>query len=127
ANGIVSVRINSKFESREEAARELEETEKACRAALGHLIFGADDESLAQVVAGLLKSKNHSVTTAESCTGGLLAKFLTDVPGSSVYFKQGFITYSNEAKQSLLHVPAELLKEHGAVSEPAVKAMAASA
>jgi nicotinamide-nucleotide amidase len=127
ANGIVSVRINSKFESKEEAAKQLSDTESACRAALGDLIFGADEQTLAQVVGELLKAQKKTVTTAESCTGGLLAKYLTDVPGSSGYFKQGFITYSNDAKQSLLHVPAELLQEHGAVSEPVVKAMATSA
>ncbi|HEV8379563.1 MAG TPA: nicotinamide-nucleotide amidohydrolase family protein, partial [Tepidisphaeraceae bacterium] len=95
--------------------------------ALGDLIFGADEQTLAQVVGELLREQKKTVTTAESCTGGLLAKYLTDVPGSSAYFKQGFITYSNDAKQSLLHVPVELLQEHGAVSEPVVKAMAISA
>jgi nicotinamide-nucleotide amidase len=136
ANGIVSLRLNSRFDNREEAQRQLEETENACRAALGDLIFGQEDETLPQVVARLLTnpgsalSTQHSaltVTTAESCTGGLLAKMLTDIPGSSAYYHQGWVTYSNDAKSSLLGVPDELLKEHGAVSEPVVKAMAISA
>jgi PncC family amidohydrolase len=67
------------------------------------------------------------VTTAESCTGGLLSGYITDVPGSSAYFSQGFVTYSNEAKTQMLGVPAELIERHGAVSEEVVAAMAAGA
>jgi nicotinamide-nucleotide amidase len=65
--------------------------------------------------------------TAESCTGGWIAKLLTDMPGSSAWFERGFVTYSNEAKRELLGVPNGLLVEHGAVSEPVVRAMAAGA
>jgi PncC family amidohydrolase len=64
---------------------------------------------------------------AESCTGGLLAKRLTDKAGSSAYFVEGLVTYSNEAKERLLGVPHDLLVEHGAVSEPVARAMAESA
>jgi len=124
ANGIVSVRINSKFESKDEAARQLAETEDACRAALGDLIFGADEQSLQQVVGELLKAQKKTITTAESCTGGLLAKCLTDVPGSSAYFKQGWITYSNEAKLQLLGVA---VGPEGAVSEKTAAMMAMGA
>jgi nicotinamide-nucleotide amidase len=121
ANGIVSVRINSKFDSKDEAEKQLAETENACRAALGDLIFGADEQTLGQVVGELLKAQKKTVTTAESCTGGLLAKFLTDVPGSSAYFKQGWITYSNEAKLNLLGVA---VGPEGAVSEKTAAMMA---
>jgi len=127
ANGIVSARINSKFDSQEQAASELESTEKACRSALGDLIFGADEQTLQQAVGELLKARKMTVTTAESCTGGLLAKYLTDVPGSSAYFKRGWITYENEAKTELLGVPPELIAQHGAVSEEVVNAMASGA
>jgi competence/damage-inducible protein CinA-like protein/molybdenum cofactor synthesis domain-containing protein len=127
ANGIVSVRVNSKFDSKEQATRELAETESACRAALGDLIFGADEQTLPQVVGELLKAKKQSVTTAESCTGGLLAKFLTDVPGSSAYFKRGWITYENEAKTELLGVDPSHIKGHGAVSDAVVREMAVGA
>ncbi len=65
----------------------------------------------------ILKSKRLTISTAESCTGGLLAKCLTDIPGSSSYFKIGVITYSNESKMKLLKVRASTLKKHGAVSE----------
>ena len=64
------------------------------------------------------------MTTAESCTGGLIAHRITNVPGSSGYFDRGFITYSNEAKMELLGVSAELLAAHGAVSDPCARAMA---
>src|SRR5262249_5297480 len=80
ANGIVSLRVNARFESRDEAQRQLEATEAACRQALGDLIFGQEDETLPQVVAALLtkddvaKKFAPAVATAESCTGGLLAK-----------------------------------------------------
>ena len=108
----------------------MEIAESACRSALGDLIFGADLQTLPEAVADLLKTDPvalkwaPSVSTAESCTGGLVAKMLTDVPGSSAYFRQGCVTYSNEAKTNLLSVPAELIEQNGAVSEPVVRAMA---
>lgn len=78
-------------------------------------------------LAALLLQENAFITTAESCTGGLIAGALTDMPGSSAWFEQSVVTYSNAAKQSLLGVPAELLSEHGAVSEACVEAMARGA
>jgi nicotinamide-nucleotide amidase len=136
ANGYVSLRINAYASSREQAERELAATEEATRAALGNLIWGQDDQTLQEVVAELLFSPGpdtisgqgaYWVTTAESCTGGLLAKYLTDVAGSSRYLRQGFVTYSNAAKTKLLGVPKELLDQHGAVSEPVALAMARGA
>ena len=67
------------------------------------------------------------VATAESCTGGLVAKMLTDVPGSSAYFRQGYVTYSNEAKIEMLGVPPALITAHGAVSAAVAAAMAEGA
>jgi nicotinamide-nucleotide amidase len=127
SNGIVSLRINSRFDSRQLAQQKLDETLTACRAALGDLIFGEESQTMQEVVGHSLAPSRLTVTTAESCTGGLLAKMLTDTPGSSAYFKTGFITYSNEAKHELLGVPMELIAEHGAVSEPVVRAMAQAA
>ena len=69
----------------------------------------------------------RSVATAESCTGGWLAKVLTDVPGSSAWFGTGYVCYSNEAKETLLNVPSKMLERFGAVSEPVVKALARAA
>ena len=68
--------------------------------------------------------RHMRVATAESCTGGLIAALLTEIPGSSVVIGRSFITYSNRAKREVLNVPAELLKQHGAVSEQVVQAMA---
>jgi nicotinamide-nucleotide amidase len=136
SGGVVSVRINSYFPSREQALAELEKTAAACRERLGDLIYGQEDQTLAEVVAGLLRSDSVPeslrayqpvLATAESCTGGLLAKMLTDIPGSSSYFRQGYVTYSNESKTDLLLVPAELIAAHGAVSEAVAQAMARGA
>jgi nicotinamide-nucleotide amidase len=129
ANGVVSLRVNSRFESVEKATAEMEETCKLCRAKLGNLIFGEDEQTLEQVVGKLLHGNGQCqlLVTAESCTAGLLAKLITDVPGSSSYFHTGFITYSNEAKTELIGVPAELIQKHGAVSEAVALAMARGA
>ncbi|MCH8969562.1 MAG: CinA family protein [Planctomycetes bacterium] len=78
----------------------------------------------AERVAELLKKHNRTVATAESCTGGLIAKLLTDIPGSSEYFIEGVVAYANQAKTRLLGVPTELITEHGAVSQQVAAAMA---
>src|SRR6266566_1973986 len=124
SDGYVSLRINSYFATREAAQRELDQTEQACRAALGDLIWGEDGQSLPQVVGAMLSSSNKTVSTAESCTGGLLAKYLTDVSGSSAYFQYGFVTYANAAKEKLLGVR---IGPEGAVSEQTVQQMAQGA
>jgi nicotinamide-nucleotide amidase len=126
-NGIVSLRINSRFPAREEAQHWLDKTDAACRAALGDLIYGEENQTLQEIVAKLLIESKKTVTTAESCTGGLLAKMLTDIPGSSAYFKTGFITYSNQSKYDRLGVSMEIINVYGAVSEPVVQAMATNA
>lgn len=78
-------------------------------------------------IAVILKEKNWQLVTAESCTGGLVASFLTEIPGSSVWFERGFVTYSNLAKEEMLSVPKQLLKDYGAVSESVAAAMATGA
>ena len=91
---------------------------------------GCSDARLAALAAGVgarLGSGSLTLTTAESCTGGWIAKVLTDVPGSSDWFGTGFVTYSNAAKTNLLGVGEPLLREFGAVSEPVVRAMAEGA
>ncbi len=80
--------------------------------------------SLAHELGAALDARGWRVACAESCTGGWIAKALTDVPGSSVWFGWGFVTYANDAKIAALAVTPELLDEHGAVSEPVVRAMA---
>ena len=81
---------------------------------------------LARMVA-VLQAKHWMLTTAESCTGGAIAKACTDLAGSSVWFERGFVTYSNESKQEMLGVPAATLAEYGAVSEAVTAAMATGA
>ncbi|WMS87974.1 CinA family protein [Pleionea litopenaei] len=79
---------------------------------------------LNQRLASLYQSKNWMIATAESCTGGWIAKSLTDLAGSSAIFDSGFVTYSNQAKMRMLDVEERILIEHGAVSKPVVEAMA---
>jgi len=97
------------------------------RERLGPLVYGEGDETLEQVAGRLLREKGARVAVAESCTGGLIAEKLTDVPGSSAYFLGGVVAYANEAKQGLLGVPKTLLDHHGAVSDPVARAMAEGA
>lgn len=78
-------------------------------------------------IALLLKKSNWQLVTAESCTGGLIASSITELPGSSEWFERGFVTYSNLAKQQMLDVSEELLVRYGAVSEEVASAMAAGA
>lgn len=89
------------------------------------------DDDLLDALAGRLGerllARGWMAATAESCTGGWIAKTLTDIPGSSAWFDRGFVTYSNEAKQDLLGVRADTLAAHGAVSEATVRAMVAGA
>lgn len=82
------------------------------------------DEKLLDVVSAELKKQKLTVATAESCTGGLIAHSLTNIPGSSEYFERGIVSYSNKAKMDLLGVPEKLIEEHGAVSEQVAKVMA---
>ncbi len=82
---------------------------------------------LAKRLAAVLQLRGESLVTAESCTGGWVAKVCTDLPGSSAWFDRGFVTYSNAAKQELLGVSAGALERHGAVSEQTVREMAEGA
>ncbi len=94
------------------------------RGALGLHVYSIDGRGLEEVVGAMLAERTLTIAVAESCTGGLIASRLTDVPGSSRYVERGIVSYSNLAKTELLGVPEEMLKAHGAVSEPVAKAMA---
>jgi nicotinamide-nucleotide amidase len=87
----------------------------------------AATERLAAELGRTLLARDWRMTTAESCTGGLIAGAITDVAGSSEWFERGFVTYSNAAKEEMLGVPRALLEQHGAVSEPVARAMAEGA
>ena len=84
----------------------------------------ADLDTLARRLGRQLQGKGLRLAAAESCTGGWLAKVITDIAGSSAWFERGFVTYSNRAKQDMLGVTAATLDEHGAVSEATVREMA---
>ena len=92
--------------------------------ALGPSVYSVDGRGLEQVVGDLLREHKMTIAVAESCTGGLLASRLTDVPGSSEYVDRGVVCYSNRSKTELAGVPEALILEHGAVSEPVAQAMA---
>ena len=94
------------------------------QAELGAVIYSVDGRPLEAVVGDLLRQAGWTIAAAESCTGGLLMSRLTDVPGSSDYVDRGVVCYSDRAKVELLEVPAALIAEHGAVSEPVARAMA---
>jgi nicotinamide-nucleotide amidase len=125
-DGIVSIRIYATG-----APADADEALARLRAVvydrLGPLIFSEGDITLEAAVAQVLKDHKYTLATAESCTGGLLATLLTNTPGSSAYFLRGWITYANSAKQDDLAIPADLIAQHGAVSEPVARAMAQSA
>ncbi|MCH7719474.1 MAG: competence/damage-inducible protein A [Planctomycetes bacterium] len=121
--GVISIRICADGDSRDAAAL-ADSDVAAVRNVLGPLVFGEDDDTLASVLGRLLIDRGATVSTAESCTGGLLAAELTDVPGSSAYFLRGFVTYANEAKTQMLGVPAALIVDKGAVSREVAVAMA---
>ncbi len=90
-------------------------------------VFGFDDENMALVIGRMLEKASQTLAVAESCTGGNIAHFITSNSGSSAYFKGGVIAYSNEIKTKLLDVPAEMIKNYGAVSQQVAEAMAIGA
>ncbi|MGQ0552652.1 MAG: CinA family nicotinamide mononucleotide deamidase-related protein [Planctomycetota bacterium] len=109
---------------RGQSSEALAAMEATVRERAGEALFGSGEETLAGVVVAALAARGATLTTAESCTGGLLAGAITAVPGSSAVFREGVVTYANAAKQERLGVPAALLAQHGAVSEPVACAMA---
>lgn len=125
--GVIAIRIAATAGSRRQAQALIEADETELRARLGRCVFGQDDDTLAAVVGRLLSAAGQTVSTAESCTGGLIAEQLTDVSGSSVYYVGGAVAYSNELKTRLLGVDPDLIARHGAVSEPVAQAMARGA
>lgn len=100
------------------------QAEKIVRRLLKNHIFGSHTDTLERAVVELLKSRNKTLAVAESCTGGFLGHRLTNVPGASQVFMNGYLTYSNGAKERDLGVPSKILEEHGAVSEATARAMA---
>ena len=115
--GECSLRIASKRATEEEAEHAVDEMLEKVKERVGHYIYSCDDEELAQVVADRLMEQGLTLSSAESCTGGMFASTMTDIPGISQCFDRGLVTYSNQAKMEELGVSAETLEKFGAVSE----------
>ena len=127
ANMIVSLRINARAADAKTARGLIQPVEEELVKRIGDYVFGYDSDTLAGVVGRLLRDRGETLAAAESCTGGWLGKEITDVPGSSDYFKSGWVVYSNEAKIRQLGVDREVLETQGAVSEPVARQLAVRA
>ena len=125
--GECELRVTAKAAAQEEAQALLLPTVEQVKALFGPLVYGVDVPSLEYVVLEGLKARRLTLGCAESCTGGLIAKRITDVPGASQVFKGGIVSYTNAVKANVLHVPEELLKQFGAVSAKVALAMARGA
>jgi nicotinamide-nucleotide amidase len=122
--GQIELHLTAQAVNRTEADAALDAAVRALQEVLGPALYSADGRALEVVVGDLLRERKMTIAVAESCTGGLLASRLTDVPGSSDYVDRGVVCYSNLAKTELAGVPPALLRDHGAVSEPVAQAMA---
>jgi nicotinamide-nucleotide amidase len=120
----VHVKLRAEGDDEARLSAVLDEAHGAARERLGDFLFAEGDDTIDSVVARLFAEKGVTLSLAESCTGGLVAKCITDIAGSSAYFLEGAVTYGNVAKTRVLDVPAELLAEKGAVSSSVAMAMA---
>ena len=120
----VKLRITVEAEDEKTANGRLTEIEQKIRTKAGRFIFGKDEETLEEVVGRLLKERDLKISTAESCTGGLIAHTLTNISGSSDYFERGVVCYSNASKVEILRVDEDVLMENGAVSMEVAMQMA---
>ena len=119
------LRVTARASDEKEARKLLKPMLKELKKRFGSHIYATNEATtLEESIVALLKEKNLTLTTAESCTGGMLSARLTNVPGVSEVFKQGFVAYSNRAKRKLLDVKKNTLKTYGAVSEKTAKEMA---
>jgi nicotinamide-nucleotide amidase len=122
--GQIELHLTAAANSRAEADAALDAAVRELQDAFGSSIYSVDGRPLPRVVGDMLREARWTVAVGESCTGGLLASLLTDVPGSSDYVERGAVCYSNRSKIEWLGVPESLIAEHGAVSEPVAQAMA---
>jgi len=120
----INVQITIQKKSSKEACARLAYWEKAIRERLEPYVFGTDEDTMEEVVGNLLRKAKATIAVAESCTGGLIGHRLTNIPGSSDYVERVVVVYSNQAKVDLLKVPAEVIRNYGAVSEPTARLMA---
>ena len=125
--GECELRVTAKAPTDQQAQALLKPTVEELKALFGSKVYGVDVSSLEEVVEDLLKQKGLTVGVAESCTGGLMAKRLTDLPGASQVFRGGIVSYTNAVKAGVLGVPQALLDQFGAVSPQVAQAMAEGA
>ncbi len=121
----VEIHIAASSSDAEDAQTTVDKLSDEIAAALGNAVFSINGESMEAVVGRLLIARSETLSVAESCTGGLIGRRITEVPGSSAYFLEGAVTYSNAAKIRTLGVSPEILETHGAVSAECAEAMAA--
>jgi nicotinamide-nucleotide amidase len=124
ASGVIKLRLTGTGSEHEQLATAISEQVNKLYRIIPQYIYGENEETLEMVVGKLLQSKNKTVSTAESCTGGEIAHLLTSVAGSSAYYKGSVIAYANSAKSQLLGVHEHIIQEHGAVSKETVREMA---
>jgi nicotinamide-nucleotide amidase len=124
--GVIDVHIHASG-SADEVNRLLEADAAEVKRCLGAVVFGEGADGMEDAVAALLAQRGATLAVAESCTGGLVAARLVNVPGMSGHLVEGIVAYSNASKVRLLGVPEKLIAAHGAVSEPVVRAMAEGA
>jgi len=122
--GQIELHLSACCADRADAESALDAAVGQVRGVMGLHVYSSDGRGLEEVLGAMLAERKLSIAVAESCTGGLIASRLTDVPGSSRYVERGIVSYSNAAKVELLGVPEVMLKAHGAVSEPVATAMA---
>jgi nicotinamide-nucleotide amidase len=122
--GAVRLRFSAYGEQMDVLKNELEPIIISLYYLIGEYIYGEAEDSIAEVVGRLLKNKNETLSTAESCTGGYLAHLITSIPGSSEYYIGSIVSYANRIKINELGVPSNIIESHGAVSEECVVAMA---
>ena len=120
----IEIHLSAFSDSQEGSTSVVDELAQKIADKLGPAVFATNGETMEEVIGHLLKERNKTLSVAESCTGGLIGMRLTEVPGSSAYFLEGVITYSNEAKERALGVPSDTLRSHGAVSSETAEAMA---
>ena len=122
--GSVRLRLSGKFTKNSDLDKIIDKKIDELPALIGEYIYGYDKSSIETEVGKLLTQKGKTLSTAESCTGGSISRLITRIPGSSAYFKGGIVSYANEVKINILHVCANHLEKHGAVSQQVVEQMA---
>jgi len=124
SSGVIKLRLTGRGKDHKRLNELISGQVAALYRIIPEFIYGENEDSLEKVVGDLLKEKNQTVCTAESCTGGEIAHLITGIPGSSLYYKGSVIAYANSVKTRILNIPDEILSEYGAVSEEVVSYMA---